>query len=762
MFPGTYYAIVVPKDRRAYSALPYTLNLDVQPLDIPSCTWEPTYTIPHFATDIYTGATVAPMNPPMTLILYNPTRLARTYGLSRTNALTQSLRLLADAPYVRGILYPIGESAEVAAAYNAWNAAYCSVPAANALAQAIRESVIAPVVNDPNNAIEYLVVVGSDEQIPLYRQKDLTAIANEREFARAQYAGSATGAATRLGYYLTDDAYGTLPGAELGWRGQYFWRPSRATGRLVETPEEMSVMINAFLEKGGLLNASDALVTGYDFITDSALSIESLLAQMLTTAPDSLISDTWTADDLRAAWPNHAASAPDLVSVNAHFEHWAALPASATTTADLFFNTDILNAQTPLNGTVGWTMGCHAGYNVPDAMVNPLVPQTSPDFPQAFARKAALWIANTGYGYGTDDGIAGSERLMVYFTQELGRTTASAVGQSLRIAKLRYLDGLPRGGLTPYEAKSIMETTLYGLPMFTIEVPQSLSPLIYTPPVAATSGATGTLGSAVRTVRYDLTPTLELHQGAAGDFYGLGDAAGFWTHGIVGRPLLPSAVLALDAPTRQGPMWEARDVILQSATLESHTGINPIVTRPITDITLPEPALHPGLGWLSPQLFAINRANGDSARLTALFALFNAQTPELRLLTDVHIDVTHTHPDNDDYLPPHILTARAQRSRLFPLITLEAAAEDAEGEVVKVYITFINETRIWSVPLSRDNSDPDGRRWQSVSGNVAAGTRYFVQAVDDAGNVAVAMGKGEFIPINNPMDTHIYLPVVLR
>jgi hypothetical protein len=344
------------------------------------------------------------------------------------------------------------------------------VPAANALAQAIRESVIAPVVNDPNNAIEYLVVVGSDEQIPLYRQKDLTAIANEREFARAQYAGSATGAATRLGYYLTDDAYGTLPGAELGWRGQYFWRPSRATGRLVETPEEMSVMINAFLEKGGLLNASDALVTGYDFITDSALSIESLLAQMLTTAPDSLISDTWTADDLRAAWPNHAASAPDLVSVNAHFEHWAALPASATTTADLFFNTDILNAQTPLNGTVGWTMvSCWlqcAGCDGQSARAANLT-----DFPQAFARKAALWIANTGYGYGTDDGIAG--RNAKWCTSPgIGRTTASAVGQSLRIAKLRYLDGLPRGGLTPYEAIHHGNHLVRPADV-TIEVPQS-------------------------------------------------------------------------------------------------------------------------------------------------------------------------------------------------------------------------------------------------------------------------------------------------
>jgi hypothetical protein len=88
-------------------------------------------------------------------------------------------------------------------------------------------------------------------------------------------------------------------------------------------------------------------------------------------------------------------------------------------------------------------------------------------------------------------------------------------------------------------------------------------------------------------------------------------------------------------------MWEARDVILQSATWK--------VTRASTNRHPPSPtspagtALHPGLGWLSPQLFAINRANGDSARLTALFALFNAQTPELRLLTDVHIDVTHTH-----------------------------------------------------------------------------------------------------------------------
>jgi len=766
MYPGTYYAIVVPKDLAAFSEKPYTLTLDLKPLNLPACTLTPTYAPPGVIHEVYIGASVTAVSPTLTLILYNPTRLAQTYAITPVNALTQSLRALADSPSVRGVLYPIETNPDVATLYAEWNAAYCDVNTANQLVNEIRRSVIAPqLVGSPT--IRYIVVIGSDEQIPLYRQRDFTEIANEREFARADYAGSAIGAATRLGFYLSDDAYGTRINQELGWRGQYFWRPRLATGRLVETPGDIGNTVDHFLSVNGQLISQDALVTGYDFLSDSAQAIHGLLSLMPAPIPvNALIGETWTSDDLIAAWPNRESpatipNAPDLVAVNAHFEHWAALPASATTTADLFFNTDLINASAPLSGTVAWSMGCHAGYSVPDASVNPIHPETTPDFPQILVGKGAAWVANTGYGYGTDDGIAGSERLMLYFTQELGRVTDIPIGQALRNAKLRYLQGLPVGGLTPYDAKSIMEATLYGLPMYTVQTPRNLGMAAFNPPITITRVLTGEINDSLYATRLRLQPQLELHTGKNGDFYGIGPAELGWSHGVVGRPLLPSASIALGVlPPGIPDYFNPQGVILLSAALQTETGRNPVVTRPVTDTTRPEPALNPDLGWLSPQLFTVNHFDEDSLpTLSATFALFNARTQETRLLSDVEISVLYT-PYAHDRKPPRILAAEALRNR-DGAAELRAEASDEEGAVTQFYFTFITADRIWSIPLERDMNDPSGQSWNGIAENVPPDARYILQAVDNSGNVGVAALKGDYIPLNADI-TFLYLPIVLR
>jgi len=68
---------------------------------------------------------------------------------------------------------------------------------------------------------------------------------------------------------------------------------------------------------------------------------------------------------------------------------------------------------------------------------------------------------------------------------------------------------------------------------------------------------------------------------------------------------------------------------------------------------------------------------------------------------------------------------------------------------------------VWSVPLERDLNDPAGQRWIGSAPNIPANARYVLQAVDEAGNVALAMNKGDYIPLNYETQ-FIYLPVVLR
>ena len=670
---------------------------------------------------------------------------------------------------IRDSLYPVEYDIGVEKSYLQWNDAYCNILLANDLANTIRTNIISPTLS-ANKQIKYIVVVGDDAQIPMYRQKDFTAIANEREFAgnSSTHFGSAIGTATRRGFYLTDDAYGTPPGAELGWRGHYFWRPLQATGRLVESPAEISGMIDRFLSTGDTPMVSDeTLVTGYDFLADAAHVINTILygSHILTGSAQSLISETWTSQNLKEAWPDKVATAPDLASINAHFEHWRTLP--ATTTTGIFYNTDILGAQTPLTGTVAWSMGCHAGYSVPDADVWDA--QTSPDYPQALARKGAAWIANTGYGYGTDDGIAGSERLMVYFTQEIGLRDKAAIGEALRSAKVRYLQNLPPGGLTPYDAKSIMEATLYGLPMYTVDTPQDVGGIDYAPPITSTANAPDFIQAGLVGRMMTLAPTLQLQHGEDGDFLALGGNSALWTHGTAGRPLLPAAAIPLDDPL---PEWSPRGVFLISGILQTYPGIDPVISRPVTDTAMMEPGTNANLGWWPPVLFTINRA-GETPQLSATFGFFHAAQPsntpgkqgatapqtELRILESSEVQVLYSRDTNDDYIPPNILTAKATLEK-DGRVSLYAEIEDAQGAVAEALFTFITQEQIWSAPLEPDPDDVNSLIWLGEAHDIPAGTSFIVQAADEAGNVMLVDAKGEYNEVYKVFP--IYLPLVLR
>ena len=115
-------------------------------------------------------------------------------------------------------------------------------------------------------------------------------------------------------------------------------------------------------------------------------------------------------------------------------------------------------------------MGCHSGLNVPDEQAvaaspdDPLIPAL--DLPQAMMRQGGVYLGSTGYGYGDTVGIAGTEALIGRFAAQLVSTSPAAgtVGLALAQAKQVYLGSLST--LTPYEQKSSVEFTLYGMPQY--------------------------------------------------------------------------------------------------------------------------------------------------------------------------------------------------------------------------------------------------------------------------------------------------------
>jgi hypothetical protein len=504
----------------------------------------------------------------LTLILTHKQRLDATYGQIPAAGVMSSLETLAEHLSVKGIVIPVESSAVVSDTYALWNADYCDERRSNGVAAAIRSLVASYLQQYP--AIQYIVIAGSDEIIPFYRVPDHTRISPESDFAIDSLTAfdNPTFRSLAHNFILTDDFYGD--DNPLLWRGRRLFVPDRAIGRLVERPADIIAAVDNYLALE-TISLSRSLVTGYDFLIDSGEAISSVHGSFGLT-PRTLIDDSWTVDDLKAEWTS-ANPRPDLVSVNAHFEHWRALPADGS--QGLFDNTYITSTNNYTH-QIAYSMGCHAGLSVPDRRVS--YPPSTPDFPQAFAQQdAAAWVANTGFGYGMDDAIALSEQLMLFFTRELGAGSSVPIGGALMNAKRRYVGSAPSGGFSVYDEKSLIEATLYGLPMRKVSVPNPQPPGVQSIDALQAGGAGWSQGQPFFvsnnlqgvTVSVQLTPAQEM--AGPNVFWSLdGEVQGF-----PGRPVQPRAT----TPAADVPRFELRGLLLMRAIYSDAAGINPLVTR---------------------------------------------------------------------------------------------------------------------------------------------------------------------------------------
>ena len=116
--------------------------------------------------------------------------------------------------------------------------------AKNLVAEAIRDVVLA--YREVNPGISSIVVVGSDSVVPFFRYPDASGLGPESGYVPPVADNSASQASLRLNYYLSQDAYGARK--ELQLKGVTLPVPELPVGRLVETPAEITGMIDAFFQ----------------------------------------------------------------------------------------------------------------------------------------------------------------------------------------------------------------------------------------------------------------------------------------------------------------------------------------------------------------------------------------------------------------------------------------------------------------------------------------------------------------------------------
>ena len=403
-----------------------------------------------------------------TLFLVDEARLRSTYSATAVDNLLAKVNALAGRADlgVNGAVVHVESGTGVPAAYTAWDSAPCDPQRANAVVTAIGHYLDTLEASAPN--LQNLVVVGGDDIIPFGRVPDETQIANERGYADSligpgntnnEYRGS-----TGEGFLLTDDVWGEKGAPD--FLGHELFIPEIATGRLVESPADMSKAIDGFTSASGRLTPTSSLVTGYDFLSDGATQVNVPFNAAFGSGAQTLINESWTRSQLLSLW-FPGAGGPTLDSINAHFDHHRLLPASENAGGTQISANLVTTADVPANamaGRLGFSMGCHAGLPVSDAIFGAANLLAS-DWAQAMLGNGAFgWIANTSYGLGDTTEVAYSERLDALFSRKLDGSVT--LGQALALAKQDYIGTL--GIVSPYDAKVTMEATLYGLPMLRI------------------------------------------------------------------------------------------------------------------------------------------------------------------------------------------------------------------------------------------------------------------------------------------------------
>ncbi len=702
---------------------------------------------------------------------YKTVVLADWSRMSETPDLQASLASFIARPEVSGVVVDVSQDARVAAANAMAETNFYCPYAKNLVAGAIKS--IVDRYRTQNPGLQYVVILGNDSVIPFVRHPDQAMLGDETGFSPPVEDQTASQASLRLGYYLSQDEYGAK--VELHLNAGTLAVPSLPVGRLVETPAQITTMLDAYLStNGGVVQApTSLLVTGYDFLAPDAEAVKTQLEAGTGVTADTLISsagtapaDSWTADDLRAKLLHNRY---DLMFLAGHFRDSGALAADYTTQV---LASEVVSATVNMTNSIIFSAGCHSGYNTVDSAAVLGVTQ-QPDWAQAFATKGATLIGGTGYQYGDTDFIALSEVLYLDFSQQLRSGTGPvSIGHALAAAKQEYIANKP--DLRGTDQKAVAIATLYGLPMLSVDMPgqritQPAEPSIVSGLTDFTTDPGATLGLASATVTINPQLTLEtqpLKDTTSNTIYTTTYLSG--SNGTVSNPAEP--VLPLETRNVSVPGTVLRGVGFWGGTYSDTTGVIPLVGAAGTEVHgvhvgFPSQVFYPIRLWSVNYYQALSDPADGNTRLMVTPAQFvgdapNVLTSTLRRFNAMTFRLFYSNnlAQYDGSLPavsdpPSIAHVFAGINGSDIHFQVRVTGNPAAG-IQEVWVTYTdtNQPGTWqSLDLTQNTNDTT--LWEGTLPSVADPTaiRYMAQAVNGVGLVALDTNRGAyFIPGIDP------------
>ncbi|MFL6021997.1 MAG: hypothetical protein ACJ72O_01540 [Marmoricola sp.] len=681
-----------------------------------------------------------------TVFVLNRSRMAGLYGDSAADTLMDQLNSFVgwangnDGLGIKASVLTVDADPAVRAAYATWDASPCLPSGANGVT-----SEVARVLNGYRAAgatLKNVVIVGDDDAVPFARVPDRTKVANESGYASTfSDAGNALFATFATSSVQSDNPYVDRSPYAFGDRTLYV--PDAVVGRMVESPTEIGDQLSDFRNADGKLAVGTGLVTGYDFLSDGASEIKNEVSGTYGSVNSSLIRDDWTRADLESAI---AALKPNLLSINAHFDHFRALPGKGNhdqDESDLFTAAAVRGSLAgDLAGAVVFSMGCHSGLSASDKLFAG-TDDRALDFAQAVSSQGGVFVGNTGFGYGDTDTVALSEQLMAQFAQRLDGSMS--VGEALLYAKNAYFSGLAE--YTPYDEKVLEETTFYGLPFYRLDVPNPPSVPAPVSPVLAPDTATG-----LQATTSHLVPTYATRTADNGTTYtaAVDPATGEDSLTTVqNRPVEPKVDQEFALPAGLA----AHDGLVLGLTSVDASNSDPYVFQPVVDdsgertdvgvdTAFPTRAVRVNSG-LSPA--------GETFHVAATTGYFRTTSADGKGLQRTYksMDVlTYLPPaGNDDYIAPTF--SQVTGSVHDGVLSVSAHATDDRGDesrVKRVRLLLLQDPRdgvatTWrGLDLVRTAGSDE---WTGSLASSGRNLEFILQAVDAAGNVGVTTDKAQ-------------------
>ena len=622
-----------------------------------------------------------------TLVVTNLTR----FKFNESEKLRSELISLTHHPAVNGILL------DVTCNYTEFDSNYSK---ANELCEEIKEQIEDRISNYPN--MKYLIIVGDDHVIPFYRIKDgttevftvITGLPDEGDYSLTTLPSNSVKKALSENNFLTDDFYALSEGRVL------------AVGRLVEKPDEIIKAIDMFFNYYQL-TPTNVFVTGYDFMYDgSEECCEEWRKRIDTTFKykDKKSSNYVDPDEIISEIFNSSISA---IFLHANYDEFE-VPSGISVKRE-YLGVEEIRA---LNGSIIYTMGCHAGLTIPEVK----------DLSQTVLSNGTIaYIAPTGYGLGGIITVAGHERLLEYLTKRIAR--GEKVGFAVMNAKNDYyLDNFNQDKL---DEKVIRSLTLYGFPMYAVRLDSSIT---------AMGGDAELEEHSIKDLAYTvsnitleeatliLKPTFKVYETENGTYYSYQDIST-----EAGMPILPKATWYFIRGDK-----EIRGIALRSASFEVNETRLAIENFAVSDGTGSENELR---GWYPTIPFTLNTIEDRQGIVTASAQYKYTEWPKkgiIRLFNEIVLDIFRVPVDAEKEKP--VVNVSVDKD-----VTVKA--EDNAG-IYDVLITYLDsENNSWeSKCLGHSESERKSVEYSILLNN----TVFFVQAIDVNGNVKIDDNKGRY------------------